>query len=278
MIQKLQFRPVIYGAEQRQTTHTHDELHLSIVVRGVIRETVGSKSVTMGPLTVMSKDPGLEHADEYGPAGATMAQLSLPATSLGMLTDGDSGVGEWHVSSRAGVARPYLRLMRRAAGAACEFDVNDADVIDLLAGLTASPRTAPRRPPAWLEQQIDRIRWAWSPGMTVVDRTQCRCASCVPRTRDAMVVRHQCLCIATGQSSPLGRRCPHQRARQPKRNRTGGGFCGPGSPLTELYVRARVAAKSTPAPPRCIKPCQIIAADERNGFADSRRKRAPGAY
>jgi AraC family transcriptional regulator len=57
--------------------------------------------------------------------------------------------------------------MRRAAGAACEFDVNDADVIDLLAGLTASPRTAPRRPPAWLEQQIDRIRWAWSPGMTV---------------------------------------------------------------------------------------------------------------
>jgi len=167
MIQKLQFRPVIYGAEQRQTTHTHDELHLSIVVRGVIRETVGSKSVTMGPLTVMSKDPGLEHADEYGPAGATMAQLSLPATSLGMLTDGDSGVGEWHVSSRAGVARPYLRLMRRAAGAACEFDVNDADVIDLLAGLTASPRTAPRRPPAWLEQQIDRIRWAWSPGMTV---------------------------------------------------------------------------------------------------------------
>ena len=101
-----------------------------------------------------------------------MAQLSLPATSLGMLTDSHSGGGEWHMSSRVDVARPYLRLMRRAAGGACEFDVHDRDVIDLLAGLTARPRTAPRRPPAWLEQQIDRIRWAWSPRMTVASIAQ----------------------------------------------------------------------------------------------------------
>lgn len=166
MIQKLQFRPTIYGAEERQNTHKHDELHLSIIVQGVIQETVGTRSVTMGPLTVMSKDPGLAHANEYGPAGATVAQLSLPATSLAVLT-GDSGVGEWHVSPRMDVARPYLRLIRRAADATCEFAVNDPDVIDLLAGLIARPRTAPRRPPAWLAQHIDHIRWAWSPGMTV---------------------------------------------------------------------------------------------------------------
>ena len=163
LLQKLQFRPVIYGAE-RQATHTHDELHLSIVVNGAIRETVGSKSVTMAPLTVVSKDPGLEHADEYGPTGATMAQLSLSATSLGKLAGDVDRVGEWHVSSRADVVRPYLRLLRRAVG---EFDVNEPDVIDLLAALTAKPREVSRRPPAWLKQQIDRILWEWSPGITV---------------------------------------------------------------------------------------------------------------
>ena len=277
VIQKLRFRPVIYGAEERQPTHTHDELHLSIVVRGGIRETVGRKTALMGPLTVVSKDPGLQHADEYGSGGATMAQLSLPATSLRMLTDGDSRVSEWHVSSRADVARPYLRLIRRAAGAACEFDVNDADVIDLLAGLSARQRTNSRRPPAWLEQQIDRIRREWSPEMTV---------SSIARTagvHPVYLARVMRWSYGTSVSALLrDSRLRWAAAAVIDGHRSLSDIAQAAGFADQAHL-SRSFTSELGLPPRHLRLLRDVLGRvnhrrSTNGFADSRRKRAPGAY
>lgn len=163
----LRFRPWAYHAGERQALHAHDDLHLSLVVRGTILETIGRQRMMMGPLTVVSKDPGLEHEDEYGPAGVMMAQLSLRATSVGSLAGHAVDGGEWHVSRHMHVVKPYLRLIRRAMGRPCEFEVDDADVVELLAALTRPDAVPSGRPPAWLERVARDMREEWRPGTTV---------------------------------------------------------------------------------------------------------------
>ena len=166
----LSFHADAYQAGTRHPPHSHDALHLSLVLGGRVAETVGSVTEYAGALSVVAKDAGVIHANDFGIAGAKLARLILPSGTIGALVDRPSRAPDWKWTHDARVANPFLRLVHRAKGGAHSFDADDPDLLDLLAAFTARPAPLTRgRPPAWLEQTMLELRASWHPGITVAD-------------------------------------------------------------------------------------------------------------
>jgi AraC family transcriptional regulator len=162
-----------YTAGRHQAPHTHDELHFSMVLAGRVDETVGGHSVVGAPLSIVSKDAGIRHANRFGASGARFARLSLAGGSIGRLIDDPDRAGAWRWSHDPATAAPYLRLVRRVRTEPMTVADSDPDLVDLLAAFTARPaRDARGRPPAWLVQVMDELRTGWHPSIRVVDVAQ----------------------------------------------------------------------------------------------------------
>ena len=159
-----------YRPDTRHPPHQHDELHLSLVLSGRVSETVGRVTEWAQPLSVVAKDAGVRHANDFGPGGARMVRLTLKAGTIAALVEDPTRADAWRWTRNAAVARPYLNLVRRSAGRPCTFPSNDADIVDLLAGVTA--RRVPRAngcPPEWLVRTVEELRNDWQPHVTVCD-------------------------------------------------------------------------------------------------------------
>lgn len=166
----LAFHAGRYAGGLRQSPHRHDELHLSLVLQGRIAETVGGSTEYAGALSVVAKDPGVVHADLFGPRGATVARLSLPDGGIADLVEDPGRAFAWRWAHDLAVAVPFLRLVRRASARDVTFASTDDDVVELLAALTARRTATPRgAPPAWLAETLDRMRAEWRPGLRVTD-------------------------------------------------------------------------------------------------------------
>jgi AraC family transcriptional regulator len=170
MTASLTFNADAYRGGMRQRPHSHDELHLSLVLRGHVTESVGGKTEYAGALAVVAKDAGVVHANDFGTSGAHLARLSLAGGTIGSLIDDPARSQEWHWTHEARVARPFLRLVRRARGSTPIFEADDTDLADLLAALTARSAAPTRgQPPVWLAETVARLREEWSPTTCVAD-------------------------------------------------------------------------------------------------------------
>jgi AraC family transcriptional regulator len=159
-----------YARGREQRPHEHDELHFSLVLAGGVVETVGSRAVAGGPLSVVCKDTGVRHANRFAESGARFARLSLNGGAMGNLIDDARRAEEWHWTHDPAVAAPYLRLLRRFRGLVLAVPSTDPDLLDLLAAFTARPAAETRGvPPAWLAQVMDELRTDWRPSMQVAD-------------------------------------------------------------------------------------------------------------
>jgi AraC family transcriptional regulator len=166
----LSFHADAYRPGTRHPAHSHDALHLSLVLSGRVSETVGSVTEYAGALSVVAKDAGVVHANDFGTAGAKLARLILPLGTIGALVDKPSRSPGWRWTHDARVANQFLRLVHRAKEGVRSFDADDPDLLDLLAVFTARPAPLARgRPPAWLEQTMQELRAAWHPELTVAD-------------------------------------------------------------------------------------------------------------
>jgi AraC-like DNA-binding protein len=164
----LELRADAYGPGTRHRAHQHDDLHFSLVLSGRVAEVVGSTTEFAGALSVVAKDPGVVHANDFGVRGARLARLTLAAGSLGELVDDRGRAAAWRWTHDPLVAAPFLRLVRRAGGGAARYASNDPDLLDLLAAFTAR-RAHPAHgvPPGWLTSIMAEVRDAWSPHLTV---------------------------------------------------------------------------------------------------------------
>jgi AraC family transcriptional regulator len=164
----LAFQSDAYRAGARHRPHAHDDLHFSLVLSGRVAEVVGGVTEYAGALSVVAKDPGVVHANDFGARGARLARLTLAAGSLGTLIDDPSRAPAWRWTHDPLVAAPFLRLVRRVDGSEASFTANDPDLLDLLAAFTArTGKVAQGTPPAWLATVMAEVREAWSPRLTV---------------------------------------------------------------------------------------------------------------
>jgi AraC family transcriptional regulator len=170
MTATLSFAADGYRAGTRHPAHRHDALHLSLVLRGRVAETVGRATEYASALSVVAKDAGVVHANDFGVAGARLARLTLPAGTVGALVDDPARAPGWRWTHDPSVAEPFLRLVRRGRAGAAAFGADDPDLLDLLAAFTARPAASARgRPPAWLAETMAELRETWRPGLMVTD-------------------------------------------------------------------------------------------------------------
>lgn len=166
----LSFDASTYENGLRHAPHQHDELQLSLVLKGQLRETVGTETELAGALSVVAKDSGVVHSNDFGPDAARIARLSLRHGTIAQLLDDPSRGESWKWTHDARVARPFLRLVQRAhESGARKFDATDPDVVDLLAAFTARVDARRGAPPAWLAEAVDEMRCSWHPSVSVKD-------------------------------------------------------------------------------------------------------------
>lgn len=164
---RLRFRAAEYEGGLRQPPHAH-ELQISLVLCGALQESVRGATATAGALSIGIKDAGVVHADHFGPGRVAIAQLSLPDGCLRALIDSPDRAPDWRWTHTSVIARPFLRIVTRAADGADAFASDDTDVIDLLAAISAR-RTAATRgtPPRWLADAVEELRSTWRAGTRV---------------------------------------------------------------------------------------------------------------
>jgi AraC-like DNA-binding protein len=167
----IRFDTSIYTPGTRHPKHEHDTLQLSLVLVGALCETVGSTTERAQTLSVVAKDPGLAHADDFS-AHTIVVRLTFDDATLGAIVDDATRARPWIWTHHAGVAKPFLHIVQRARGGAARLDEHDADVIDLLASLTARMALTKGRAPRWLEEVMLDLRHSWNPGTAVRDIAQ----------------------------------------------------------------------------------------------------------
>lgn len=156
-----------YPAGLTQPPHAHDELHLSLVLCGAVREDVESRAVDAGPLCVVIKDPGVVHADRFGPAGATLVSLRFRGPVDALLGDRPAA-RRWQWTRDTGVAARFVAVACRATGGVTRLRADDADLVALFAALRAARHhPPPGQVPAWLEGLMQRLQEEWRPGARV---------------------------------------------------------------------------------------------------------------
>jgi AraC family transcriptional regulator len=156
-----------YPAGTRHRPHHHDVLHFSIVLGGHVTEVVGQAAEFAGALSVVAKDPGVVHANEFGPGGARLARLTMPAGTFASFLDDPTRFSGWHWTHDPAVAASFLKLVRRAERSTDRFETTDPDLLDLLAAFTAR-RAGPAHgvPPGWLNAIMQEVREGWHPTLT----------------------------------------------------------------------------------------------------------------
>jgi AraC family transcriptional regulator len=173
MTQALQLFIDDYRAAARQPAHQHDSLHFSVVLRGGVTETVGGVTEYAGPLSVVAKDAGVMHANQWGDEGARLARLSLPKGTIADLVDDSRRAIAWRWTRDPLVARPFLRLIERRQSGAQVFAAADCDLLDLVAAFTARRTNEPHgQPPAWLAETMARLCDEWRPQLTGAELAQ----------------------------------------------------------------------------------------------------------
>jgi AraC family transcriptional regulator len=159
-----------YPPGTRHPLHAHDELQITLVLRGQLQERVGSRMEEAGALSVVVKDPGVMHADDFASCGALTARLSLDRSAFADLVEHPARAVEWCWLHDGFAAKPFLRLVQRGLNGERKFCADDDDILDLVAVISARRSTTPsRQPPMWLRDVVARITDAWQPGLTVRD-------------------------------------------------------------------------------------------------------------
>jgi AraC family transcriptional regulator len=142
-------RVVRYGPGSVQRRHAHERSSMSLVVRGRIEERVGRATEVAGPLSVVVKPAGTEHADTFGLCGAAVLQVILSPEDEARIGEVGCALRAWRWSHADGAVRPLLTLLRSVVEPELErSEIVEDLVIEVLACLNRPPRTGD--PPRWL--------------------------------------------------------------------------------------------------------------------------------
>jgi AraC family transcriptional regulator len=145
-----------YAPGLHQPAHAHDEVHISLVLRGGLTERVSRCDEAAGPLSLVMKGRGVEHDDRFGPAGAELFRLTLIGESGERLLDPEARRIAWRWAHGGDAVRPMLRLLSAFHDGA--LDAAALSIVPDVVAALSSRRDPPRgTPPSWLVRVKARI-------------------------------------------------------------------------------------------------------------------------
>ena len=128
-------------------------MNVTFIVAGSLRETVGTKSEIAGPLSVVLKPAGTEHADEFGPAGAVALSVRLDQSFIKALQDWERDLVQWRWQHSGGATKWFLLLLKSLQRTNDESRTATENAIyEMLAALCHVSAAAPCHAPQWLQR------------------------------------------------------------------------------------------------------------------------------
>ncbi len=155
---RLSARVSWYAPGLRMPRHVHDCHQLSLLL-GTLGERTPQRDVRLATAAVGVKPAGLAHANDYGPSGALILGINLPATVDLRATLGIEAGWQWR-------ERPAPALLARAGGTLAQLlradpvpapAQTEAGLWELLATMTATARRPEGTPPRWLARACERL-------------------------------------------------------------------------------------------------------------------------
>jgi AraC-like DNA-binding protein len=136
-----------YPPGVRQSAHSHEHAHISIIIAGSIREVSGGRDETGFQSALILRPDEFTHQVQFGPQGALMLAVDVESTVA------RTTASRW-IHRDLSLAQRTLVSWVLAEGTACETDVDDC-IQDLVAGIeTESLRGSP---PLWLIRARERL-------------------------------------------------------------------------------------------------------------------------
>ena len=143
-------RLAVYPSGVIQVSHAHESAIVSVVLAGRARETSPRRAeAQIGFLALGVKPAGWQHANAYGPEGAAILSLSLPAGPEADEVNAASEPG-WRAGGPA---------LREFVAAAVRGELDEARIVDVIAEALASDvvRVRTAQPPNWLLRVREEI-------------------------------------------------------------------------------------------------------------------------
>ena len=156
--ERLAARVSWYAPGERMQRHAHDCHQLSLLLLGTLAEQTAQGEERLAVPALGVKQAGVAHANDYGPAGALMLGIDLPATFDLHENLGIGRAWQW----RGHAPQPLLLQGRELLSAlfAGELAATDVDgrLWELLAGMAASDERPSGTPPRWLALCCQRLQ------------------------------------------------------------------------------------------------------------------------
>jgi len=148
-----------YPALMKQDLHAHTYTNISFIVSGSLSETVGMKSELAGPLSIVFKPEGTEHANQFGPSGAVILSVRLNQSFAKALQDWQKDLNKWRWQHCGPATKWFLLLMQSLQGKKIESRTEiENHLYEMLAALSRTPTSKRGTSPRWLQlvkQEID---------------------------------------------------------------------------------------------------------------------------
>lgn len=147
-----------YAPGERMQRHAHDCHQVSLLLVGTLGEKASHGEVRLAMPAVGVKPAGLAHANDYGPAGALMLGVDLPAGFDLQARLGLASGWQWRERPSASLLmRSRLLVSDLQAGLVKGGEI-DSRLWELLAGMADAGERPRGVPPRWVIESCQRLQ------------------------------------------------------------------------------------------------------------------------
>ncbi len=162
-LEGLRISEISYAPDTKQPRHAHPCTSVTLVFEGSLEERVGQTDEAAGPLSVVMKPAGVEHANRIGETGATTLQLTFDRGFIAPNGLGKGEMSEWGWMHGGPAAAPFLKLLENWRGGIVDETELEGLVFDVLSTFPTpfapSARSAQPTgdPPRWLRRVTEQV-------------------------------------------------------------------------------------------------------------------------
>lgn len=146
-----------YQPQQFYPPHHDKKSRVSILLKGQLKETVGSSEELADVLSVVVKPNSIKHQNEFGPVGASMLSITWNASDPPDFFQELEILSNWKWIHGAKLAASTIEFLTDLRYFHDDESVK-ASVIEFIANLASmSPQSPSANPPLWLAQIKERL-------------------------------------------------------------------------------------------------------------------------